>query len=924
MKKKIISIFLSICLIIGMMPATVIQAFAADDYGITVGGVQLSSEQQGVETGDGAVTAGSAFYDAAAATLTITDLNVDMTGHNGAAISVDAGTHITIVLAGENELTGSPGFAGIAVAPGWDPDGNLSEEEAAKIIITGDGALVANGGSGSSDTGAGAGIGGNGYGDVDGHRDAGDFGYIVINNGNITANGGEAYYHAPWSCYLHGAAGIGGGGVTEGWLYAGDISIFGGTVAANGSEGGAGIGSGAADGSDTYSDALNITIGAGTVTARGGYLSAGIGSGDTGSAGTIKITGGNITAIAGSGDDPLGAAGIGGGSNGSVKSISISGGAHVAATASGGAAGIGGGANTSYGIQWGDTGGTVSEERLGKISICGAGTEVFAYGGTSTGYSGTYGGAGIGSGYPVSNNSRSVAFQISITDGCFVQAYGGYHANAIGYGYRPTDLTGYGITLIMDDTISLFAQNDDYYQPALVSATANDNGRTPVTYASSSSHMVHYVDENRDALLAGSSNAPGYLSLPSASADKIFDWSFDSQSMTVSAGPATINVERALHGNWAALIRQSIYTVTFDSRGGTDVEAQKVADGSAAVRPEDPTRSSYTFEGWYTDAACTTEYDFDASVTEDITLYAKWTLASQLFPLRYESNGGTGFDTEYYSSGTTAELTRVPTREGYTFTGWYADAALTQPVTSVLMDSSKTVYAGWKVSTVPDMLNGDDHFAYIVGYADETVRPDENITRAEAATIFFRLLKDEIRDSCLTADNPFDDVNAGSWYNTAVSTMAALGIINGRTDSTFEPNAPISRAELAAICARFDTTVSGAGSNFTDIAGHWAEEEIMRAVTLGWIDGYPDDTFRPDQPITRAEAMTLINRVLQRLPETEQDLLDGMTVWPDNSAYDWYYLAVQEATNSHEYRHKGQIYEYWIRLTADPDWERYE
>ena len=98
----------------------------------------------------------------------------------------------------------------------------------------------------------------------------------------------------------------------------------------------------------------------------------------------------------------------------------------------------------------------------------------------------------------------------------------------------------------------------------------------------------------------------------------------------------------------------------------------------------------------------------------------------------------------------------------------------------------------------------------------------------------------------------------------------------------------------------------------------------MRAVTLGWIDGYPDDTFRPDQPITRAEAMTLINRVLQRLPETEQDLLDVMTVWPDNSAYDWYYLAVQEATNSHEYRHKGQIYEYWIRLTADPDWERYE
>ena len=271
------------------------------------------------------------------------------------------------------------------------------------------------------------------------------------------------------------------------------------------------------------------------------------------------------------------------------------------------------------------------------------------------------------------------------------------------------------------------------------------------------------------------------------------------------------------------------------------------------------------------------------------------------------------------------QLDKVPTREGYTFTGWYADKELTQAITEIKMTSNKTVYAGWEETDVPGMLNGEDHYAYVVGYEDGTVRPDGNISRAEVATIFFRLLQDQVRQENLTTDNVFADVGAGDWYNTAISTMAELGILKGRTPDTFVPNAPITRAEFAAICARFDTGVSDGCSEFTDLAGHWAREEIGKAASLGWIQGYEDGTFRPDQSITRAEAMTMINRVLNRLPAAKEDLLPGMLQWPDNQDPGaWYYLAVQEATNSHTWKEKGEISEQWTELTEAPDWSRYE
>ena len=226
---------------------------------------------------------------------------------------------------------------------------------------------------------------------------------------------------------------------------------------------------------------------------------------------------------------------------------------------------------------------------------------------------------------------------------------------------------------------------------------------------------------------------------------------------------------------------------------------------------------------------------------------------------------------------------------------------------------------------VPTGLNGNDHYAYIVGYPDKTVRPQNGITRAEVATIFFRLLTDETRNANSTKSNSYSDVAAGAWYNHAVSTLSAMGIVKGDSNGKFNPNAPITRAEFAAIAARFDDKANSTTADFSDIVSHWAKNEISAASNNGWINGYPDGTFRPDNKITRAEAMTLVNRVLKRLPETAEDLHDDMIKWSDNSdASQWFYLAVQEATNSHYYKAKENKSEKWTELRDTRDWTELE
>lgn len=221
-------------------------------------------------------------------------------------------------------------------------------------------------------------------------------------------------------------------------------------------------------------------------------------------------------------------------------------------------------------------------------------------------------------------------------------------------------------------------------------------------------------------------------------------------------------------------------------------------------------------------------------------------------------------------------------------------------------------------------LNNTDHFAYIVGYGNGEVQPQNSITRAEVAAIFFRLLEDGIRNENFTHQNDFSDVAADAWYCSSVSTLSRMGIIAGYPDGTFRPNAPITRAEFAAIATRFDNNGDKTPVSFTDIIGHWAEGEITVAANHGWVSGYGDNTFRPQNQITRAETMSLVNRVLKRLPETSADLLPDMITWTDNAdTSSWYYLPVQEATNSHYYEFKeNSKYEKWTELRETRDWSK--
>ena len=262
--------------------------------------------------------------------------------------------------------------------------------------------------------------------------------------------------------------------------------------------------------------------------------------------------------------------------------------------------------------------------------------------------------------------------------------------------------------------------------------------------------------------------------------------------------------------------------------------------------------------------------------------------------------------------------------EGYVVSGGKIDMEKDDLTTNQATAEKKAETVRNYRGSTPDLLNDADHFAYVIGYKDGNVRPYGLISRAETTTIFFRLLKDSVRDGNLLTSNTYTDVPDSYWANTAISTMTGLGIVQGRSADTFDPKAPITRAQFAAICARFDTGKSSGTQTFTDIKGHWAEKYIERAAELGWIKGFEDGTFRPDTYITRAQAMTMINRVLNRIPEDASDLLPDMNVWPDCNPGDWFYLAVQEATNSHDYKHKAGNYETWISMKQDPDWTRYE
>lgn len=332
-----------------------------------------------------------------------------------------------------------------------------------------------------------------------------------------------------------------------------------------------------------------------------------------------------------------------------------------------------------------------------------------------------------------------------------------------------------------------------------------------------------------------------------------------------------------------------------------------------------------------------------ASLTlEDIraTHTVRVVFAKLMYELSYFTYGGTEYETELHSAGTVVELDKVPVRSGYRFTGWFADEALTLPITSVTMDDHKSVHAGWErvITPVPPTPstpdepevyrpNGlvlDEHFAYLIGNDDGLIRPEANITRAEVATIFFRLLTDETRESFWSDTNSYTDVAAGSWYNNAVSTLSAMGVLGGYEDGSFRPNASITRAEFAKIAVSFfELEGLDCENPFLDVAlGAWYAESVAAAAEIGLIEGYEGGLFRPDAPITRAEACTIVNRTLGRAPHAAGLLPESeMNLWPDNmDASAWYYAQIQEATNSHDFVWAGE-FEQWTQKLPERDWD---
>lgn len=427
---------------------------------------------------------------------------------------------------------------------------------------------------------------------------------------------------------------------------------------------------------------------------------------------------------------------------------------------------------------------------------------------------------------------------------------------------------------------------------------------------------------------------------------------------------------RYRNGSYVARFRLKQYVLHYDANATDAVGTMKdqtFPHGQAHPLEKCAfSREGYRFVGWATGPAGEVKYEDQKSIKLDekfqnltndndvVTLYAVW--EEQSVTLSYEPNdaelgsvssaletvaavkgtakgstaqpkSGARFDGWYSADGTllSTDLAFVPTKadgavwQGTTYYAYFsAKRSPSTPSTPAKPDETKPTLA-----PIPEMLNGEDHYAYLLGYEDGTVRPNGSISRAEVATVLFRLLKDDVRMQNLTKDNAYSDVSDTAWYAAAVSTLSKMGVISGYPDGTFRPNAPITRAEFAAMIARFDETARSADTPFTDISGHWAENAIGKAYGNGWVEGSSKTVFCPESNLTRAETATLLNRVLHRLPEKESDLLANQIVWPDNPETFWGYLAIQEATNSHEYERKADgVHEMQTAKRENRDWSK--
>ena len=419
-------------------------------------------------------------------------------------------------------------------------------------------------------------------------------------------------------------------------------------------------------------------------------------------------------------------------------------------------------------------------------------------------------------------------------------------------------------------------------------------------------------------------------------------WSREGQSVDVTG--QTVNGWTNLYANWEkdeSQTKTTSYTVQHKVDGKIIEEDTQTYTNTAWINETDPTIAIVP------GSLSPKSYDGYKYVGMEPEIITDTVASGTIITLTYEKRTDLSYTVHYYLKGTTKKVADDKTVNGQTFNDVVEEEAIRISGYRVHGDSVKSITIGTGTneiifyytrasrpsasSTSKPTLNTGDHYAYVMGYPDGTVRPNGSITRAEVSAILFRLLSDKTRDEYFTTESSFTDVKAGAWYNNSIATLEKAGVIvDTAKGGAFRPNEAITRAELAAMLAQFSDAKPVKGVKFSDVsAEHWAYEAIAIAAKMGWIEGYPDGTFRPDATITRAEMMTLVNRALERVPSDEDHLLSKrvMLTFPDCKSGDWFYIAVQEATNSHTYERAATEKngdEQWTALRANRDWTRYE
>ncbi|MCL2569432.1 MAG: InlB B-repeat-containing protein, partial [Oscillospiraceae bacterium] len=490
--------------------------------------------------------------------------------------------------------------------------------------------------------------------------------------------------------------------------------------------------------------------------------------------------------------------------------------------------------------------------------------------------------------------------------------------------------------LVGGDTV-LYAQwTADTVDPdVLHTVTFIGNGGTPAL-------QVETVEDDETALGA----VIALVTQPTRSGFAFAHWSRTEGGPAVTVGDL-VGGDTVLYAQWTAEGTEPgvNYSVQFHGNGGIQtLQTRLVTDdettyGAVIALVTEPTREGYRFLHWSLeeegDAA-----DMATVVDGDTIFYAQWALddTEDTYAVTFFGNGGTpaqqtamvALDATYYAAF--VQVAR-PIRIGYVFQGWFTAQSGGERVLDtdrVAESEHRELHAQWSLEpsppdpsdppnspNLPDIVVPltEEHHAYLFGFGDETIRPDQNITRAEVATIFFRLIPDQFRAEKWVTSNDYSDIYGSEWHNNAISTMSNAGLFTGYLDGSFAPNKPITRSEFAAVAARFIESDVDQLSLFSDVSGHWAERYINSIAQFDWVQGFGDGTFRPDDLITRAQVTAIVNRMLDRNIEHADDLLDGMRTWSDNANPEaWYYLYMQAATNAADYERKED--DTYIKWTA--------